>query len=124
MRTRYRIGWVRTTYFEADIIFEDELDPHILADSHARTGELASRCHGSVEVVSVEEDVYHLKEKEEGYKYRNLPCNYNYSPYSVTGQDDLQQSRGVLEWCYDKKDAETILAEMKKHSQFRDLKIS
>lgn len=56
-----------------------------------------------------------------GYKFRNLPCTD--MSFSVSGQDALGGG-GVLEWCYDEKDAQVILETMQMYPErFTDLKV-
>jgi hypothetical protein len=47
------------------------------------------------------------------YRYRNLPCTIGTDEnlWCVSGQD-VHGGCGVLEWCYDEKDANAVLAEM------------
>lgn len=58
------------------------------------------------------------------YKYRNLPCTAG--DWCVTGQDSSggHYSGGILEWCYDRKDAKDRLNQMKQFPQFSELKIT
>ena len=67
------------------------------------------------------------KTKEVGrYQYRGLPCtqvrNGNYFPmeYCVTGEDS-EGGCGVLEWCYNKEDAENMVIVMKRYPEFKNL---
>lgn len=55
------------------------------------------------------------------YKYRNLPCTD--LVWCIFGHDNLRKMSGVLEWCYDRSDAENRLAQMKQFSQFEDLTV-
>lgn len=55
------------------------------------------------------------------YKYRNLPCTAG--EWYVSGEDDYTFSGGVLEWCYDQKDAEERMIIMGQYSQFTNLKV-
>lgn len=63
MNKVYKIGWKRVVYFSGEIVINDELDPRIHADAHARTGELAGRCHGEIKIDDVSEEVYSLREE-------------------------------------------------------------
>ena len=63
MNKVYKIVWKREVYFSGEIVINDELDPRIHADAHARTGELAGRCSGAVKIESVEEEVLSLREE-------------------------------------------------------------
>ena len=57
------------------------------------------------------------------YKLRNLPCNIvpSHKLWCITGHSTTGGS-GVLEWCYDKADAESVLAEMRKDAQYKGLR--
>lgn len=55
------------------------------------------------------------------YKYRSLPCTAG--EWSVCGFDSLRNGGGVLEWCFDQKDAEERIQMMKAYPQFQDLSI-
>ena len=72
MNRLYRIAWKRTAWFASDIVINDETDPRIYVDAHARDGELAMRCHGSTTIEKTEEEVYFLKEQD-GDKKQWLP---------------------------------------------------
>ena len=63
MNRLYKIVWRREVYFSGEIVINDELDPRIHADAHARTRELAARCSGEVKIESVEEEVLSLREE-------------------------------------------------------------
>ncbi len=54
------------------------------------------------------------------YKYRNKPCTIG--KWFVQGKDNLGGS-GILEWCYDKEDAECRLSLMLIYPQFENLSI-
>lgn len=58
------------------------------------------------------------------YKYRGLPCNLTAKPWCICGTDLLRKGGGVLEWCYNKADAEAVLKIMKNYpKQFSNLRI-
>ena len=59
------------------------------------------------------------------YKYRSLPCTAGEwsAEWSVCGFDSLRNGGGVLEWCFDQKDAEERIQMMKAYPQFQDLSI-
>jgi hypothetical protein len=69
MNKVYKVYWKREVYFSADVVFNDKYDPRILADAHARTGELAMVCHSKVNIDSREEEVYCLIDEESGKKW-------------------------------------------------------
>ena len=54
------------------------------------------------------------------YNFRNLSCVGK--THFIEGKS-INDGCGVLEWCWDKSDAEYILSEMLKDSQFSDLSI-
>lgn len=77
-----------------------------------------------------------------GYKYRSWPIHMpghdfhgdgswipdnlrgQEATFAIVGQDILNRSGGVLEWCYSKEDAQWLLRKMKAFPrQFRDLQI-
>lgn len=60
--------------------------------------------------------------KNRKYKYRNLPCNIQPDEklWCIVGQDNFGGG-GVLEWCYDREDAEERLQEMKASGEFKNL---
>lgn len=49
------------------------------------------------------------------YKYRNLPCNIQPDDklWCVSGADLTTGASGVLEWCYNQGDADSVMEEMK-----------
>lgn len=61
------------------------------------------------------------------YKYRNLPCNITSDEklWCVVGafHDPVsgEEGGGVLEWCYNRQDAETRLAMMQRDPRFSHL---
>lgn len=62
------------------------------------------------------------------YKYRGCPCNINNgNPWAISGiyynVEEQTREGGVLEWCYDRKDAERMLEYMKKFPGFVNLTI-
>ena len=63
MNKAYKIHWQRTVYFSGTIVINNDVDPRIYADAHARTGELAMRCHNEVVVESRDEEVQLLLEE-------------------------------------------------------------
>ncbi len=71
MNKLYRISWKRTVHFSGDIVINDETDPRIYADAHARTGELAMRCHGKVTIDEAEDEVYCLEEAPKEKQWGN-----------------------------------------------------
>lgn len=58
------------------------------------------------------------------YKFRNLPCNIvdNADLWCVSGSFQ-GMGAGVLEWCYDSRDALAILREMRKDRRASGLSI-
>ena len=68
---------------------------------------------------------YHFEsypDQPKSYKYRSLPCTAG--EWSVCGFDSLRNGGGVLEWCFDQKDAEERIQMMKAYPQFQDLSIN
>lgn len=60
------------------------------------------------------------------YKPRNLPCSIVKNPWYVAGRFNngkSDSSGGVLEWCYDREDAEYIMSQMKRDLQYSQLSI-
>lgn len=59
------------------------------------------------------------------YKFRGLPCSIQPDDklWCICG-GEKNGSGGVLEWCYDEQDAETILKEMQKYPYFSNLHAS
>ena len=57
------------------------------------------------------------------YKYRGYPCSIQSEDklWCVVGEDIISNSAGVLEWCYDQKDAEQVKAIMAATNNFRQL---
>jgi len=57
------------------------------------------------------------------YEYRNLPCNVVSASelWCVCGMDNAKKCVGILEWCYDKKDAKAVLVRMRKDVRFTEL---
>ena len=57
------------------------------------------------------------------YVYRGLGCNIlpDERLWAVSGSDLVNDSAGVLEWCWDQKDAETVLELMQSSGEFSDL---
>jgi hypothetical protein len=51
------------------------------------------------------------------YVYRGLPCSIapDEQLWTVGGQDRMDNSGGVLEWCYDMQDAMAVLEAMARH---------
>lgn len=51
------------------------------------------------------------------YTYRGLPCSIapDRQLWAVSGQDRMDNSGGVLEWCYDMADAMEVLEKMARH---------
>lgn len=56
------------------------------------------------------------------YQWRNLPCTIQPDDklWCVSGQSF--KGSGVLEWCYDEADAQTILSQMRRSFGFRGLR--
>lgn len=50
------------------------------------------------------------------YKYRGLPCSIQPDGklWCVSGADRVGNGAGILEWCYDKKDAKRLMKAMQK----------
>ena len=60
------------------------------------------------------------------YKFRNLPCSICESTlWGVQGhfQEKDSKTGGVLEWCYDKEDAEATMSLMQKDPRFSNLSV-
>jgi len=60
------------------------------------------------------------------YKLRNLPCSIQPDDklWCVVGRQKVESgaiASGVLEWCYDQRDAEITLQMMKEDPNFFDL---
>lgn len=55
-----------------------------------------------------------VQPKKVYYKYRGLPCSIEKDDklWEVSGIDTKTGGYGVLEWCYDKDDAENIIRNM------------
>lgn len=59
------------------------------------------------------------------YEYRSLPCSIapDEELWCVSGADKLDNSGGILEWCYDEEDAKEVLRKMSQYpDRFSDLK--
>lgn len=63
----------------------------------------------------------HRPDPPKTYEYRSLPCTAG--DWSVCGFDSLLNGGGVLEWCFDQKDAEERIKIMRAYPQFQDLSI-
>jgi hypothetical protein len=46
------------------------------------------------------------------YRYRGLPFSVVKHPWFVAGVDYENGSGGILEWCVDEEDAQTVLQQM------------
>lgn len=59
------------------------------------------------------------------YKFRHLPANdKDAAIVGVMNSDDGQEtSVGVLEWCWDRQDAERLIQDMKLDNRFVDLEV-
>lgn len=60
------------------------------------------------------------------YNYRNKPCTIrgsNGELWCVSGQDKITNAGGVLEWCYDQRDADGMLFLMNRSGEFSGLKV-
>ena len=56
------------------------------------------------------------------YKYRNHSCVGH--PWAVQGEDKITGGAGVLEWCWDERDAEQMMEKMLSTGEFADLSIT
>ncbi len=58
------------------------------------------------------------------YVYRGYGCNIRPDDklWAITGEDIVGKAMGVLEWCWDQKDAETVLESMQTSGEFSNLK--
>lgn len=57
-----------------------------------------------------------MKTAKSSYKYRGLPCNIQPDDklWCVSGSDTWTGASGVLEWCYNEGDANSVKEEMSK----------
>ena len=57
------------------------------------------------------------------YQARNYPCTIQSDDklWCITGRDIVTNSGGILEWCYDQKDAEQLLEKMQASNEFNYL---
>ena len=70
--------------------------------------------------------VTRVRHPDRPYKYRGLPCNIapNHQLWCVSGRhhDNTGVSAGVLEWCYNRRDAEHRLSLMREDARFTHLR--
>lgn len=57
------------------------------------------------------------------YQARNYPCNIQSDDklWCIVGTDNVANAGGILEWCYDQKDAEQLLKLMQATNEFSEL---
>lgn len=57
------------------------------------------------------------------YNYRGLGMNIadDDTRWCIVGTDIANNSDGILEWCYDREDAQRRLSKMQRFSQFNNL---
>jgi hypothetical protein len=57
------------------------------------------------------------------YKYRGYPCSIQPDDrlWCISGNDRVTGAGGVLEWAYDQRDAEQLLAVMQASGEFSEL---
>lgn len=57
------------------------------------------------------------------YRYRGLPCTIAAPSerWCVAGLDELNGGGGILEWCINESDAQSMLAQMREFPQFKHL---
>lgn len=66
---------------------------------------------------------YGMTGKIRKYRYRNFPCTITSDEklWCVSGRDIIDNSAGILEWCFDAMDAKEVFLLMQASGDFKDL---